>query len=751
MPIPGVGYGLSPAEPNVKDLLWDNHDQLFAKVPEDWNTPLFHLNNLWSELIKNDPAVQQVIVTYASRIPPSNTCPCSIPLDIQLCVVCNGNLVISALGPPSDFANDGIVPVSSADFASTIPFADQRRVFDYNHFELANGKGDPNDPLFGMIENDLSKIPSPIGATPSITSIAPASYPASNSDQLMTVYGNNFQNGASLTFIDPEGTPFPSKQSKLSFVSDTELQYGFNDGSDAGPWSVTVSNPDQQTSNSLTFTVNTPNPAISFDPGTVIFAPEPVGVAGAPQTVIVSNPGAANLSITGLSISGGSAGDFGETNNCTGATLAQSQSCNVSVTFQPTTGGSRVATLLFSDNATGSPQSVVLSGTGVASQPRPGVATNSADLIIQNAARLNSAVNPNGSQTTVYFNYGQTTTYGSSTGTIGPFAGGTTTIYPATSIAGLTCGTTYHFDVCATNASGTACDGDQSFTTLACSQPAAGVNTKPTDLVTQNSAKLSGDVNPNGSQTTVYFNYGQTTAYGTTTSTIGPFAGGTTTITVSTSVSGLACNTGYHFEVCATNGGGTLCDDDESFTTPPCTATVVTYPASSITENGVQLNGTVNPNGSQATVNFYYGHTMNYGTTTGTVATLSPGNNTVSVSYSLTGLACNSEYHFEICANAGGMLSCDSDQSFTTGACPQLSFVPPSLDFGSQDVGSPTAPVSVVVNSSGNADVHVAGVALGGRGPLRLFYQRRLHRRSSRPRGKLLHVGGVSAASGRRE
>jgi hypothetical protein len=76
--------------------------------------------------------------------------------------------------------------------------------------------------------------------------------------------------------------------------------------------------------------------------------------------VTLSNTGNASLTISSIAISG----DFAQTNTC-GATLAASSSCTLSVTFTPTASGSRTGTLSITDNASGSPQNVSLSGTGV--------------------------------------------------------------------------------------------------------------------------------------------------------------------------------------------------------------------------------------------------------------------------------------------------------------------------------------------------------------------------------------------------
>jgi Abnormal spindle-like microcephaly-assoc'd, ASPM-SPD-2-Hydin len=75
--------------------------------------------------------------------------------------------------------------------------------------------------------------------------------------------------------------------------------------------------------------------------------------------VTLSNAGNAALSITTISTSG----DFAQTNKC-GTSLAAGGSCQISVTFTPTAGGSRTGTLTVADGASGSPQVVTLTGTG---------------------------------------------------------------------------------------------------------------------------------------------------------------------------------------------------------------------------------------------------------------------------------------------------------------------------------------------------------------------------------------------------
>ncbi|MCL5671333.1 MAG: SBBP repeat-containing protein, partial [Acidobacteria bacterium] len=104
--------------------------------------------------------------------------------------------------------------------------------------------------------------------------------------------------------------------------------------------------------------------AVTLTPSSLSFGSVTVGGSSSPQSVTVTNTGTQTLNISGISASG----DFTQTNTC-GAllnTLAPGQSCSVSVTFTPTASGGRSGALSVSDNAVGSPQTVVLSGTGAA-------------------------------------------------------------------------------------------------------------------------------------------------------------------------------------------------------------------------------------------------------------------------------------------------------------------------------------------------------------------------------------------------
>ena len=198
-------------------------------------------------------------------------------------------------------------------------------------------------------------------------------------------------------------------------------------------------------------------------------------------------------------------------------------------------------------------------------QVPPTVTTGSASLLTSSSATLNGKVNPNGSDTTYYFQYGTTTSYGSTT-TSTSAGTGTSDVSVNASLTGLTSNTTYHFRVMATNSAGTTYGDDQTFTTSAPPVPAPMVTTGSASQVTSSSAMLNGAINPNGAGTTYYFEYGTTTSYGSTTS-VEDAGSGSSDVSVTANLSGLSTNTTYHYRLIATNSGGTTYGDDQSFAT----------------------------------------------------------------------------------------------------------------------------------------------------------------------------------------
>jgi hypothetical protein len=104
-------------------------------------------------------------------------------------------------------------------------------------------------------------------------------------------------------------------------------------------------------------------PVVQLSPTSLSFGSLAVGSSSASQAVTLKNIGTASLSLTSITFAGTNPGDFAQTNNCS-SSLAVNASCTVNVTFKPTATGTRSGSLRFTDNASGSPQSVSLTGTG---------------------------------------------------------------------------------------------------------------------------------------------------------------------------------------------------------------------------------------------------------------------------------------------------------------------------------------------------------------------------------------------------
>ena len=98
----------------------------------------------------------------------------------------------------------------------------------------------------------------------------------------------------------------------------------------------------------------------NLTPTTVTFGPQNVGTFSAPQTVKLTNTGHARLTISSIVASG----DFSTSNNCNGLVPPAGGTCNITVIFSPTAGGTRTGNLTLTDNALDSPQVVSLTGTG---------------------------------------------------------------------------------------------------------------------------------------------------------------------------------------------------------------------------------------------------------------------------------------------------------------------------------------------------------------------------------------------------
>ena len=294
--------------------------------------------------------------------------------------------------------------------------------------------------------------------------------------------------------------------------------------------------------------------------------------------------------------------------------------------------------------------------------PLPVVTTNPATKVAAFSATLNGSVNPRGATTMVSFQYGLTTSYGSTT----PMQtqNGNTLRPVSANITGLLANRTYHFRIVAHNNGGTSFGPDRIFTTLTATGPPV-VTTNPATLIASFSATLNGSLNPHGLTTTVSFQYGTTTAYGSTT----PMQTqtGNTYRDIAANISGLSPNTVYHFRIVATNSAGTRFGGDRTFRTlsPSGPPVATTNPATFIASFSATLNALLNPHGLPTSFHFQYGTTPSYGLTT--APQNRAGNTFQAVGANITGLTANTLYHFRVVASNGA-----GTQWAATGRLPRL-------------------------------------------------------------------------------
>ncbi len=106
---------------------------------------------------------------------------------------------------------------------------------------------------------------------------------------------------------------------------------------------------------------------VSLSPSSLTFASTPIGATTAAQVITVKNTSATAITLTSANFAGTNASSFLRSGGtCAGGTFAAGASCTIPVEFKPTAAGTLTASMVLTDNATGSPQTVALTGTGAA-------------------------------------------------------------------------------------------------------------------------------------------------------------------------------------------------------------------------------------------------------------------------------------------------------------------------------------------------------------------------------------------------
>jgi uncharacterized protein (TIGR02145 family) len=282
---------------------------------------------------------------------------------------------------------------------------------------------------------------------------------------------------------------------------------------------------------------------------------------------------------------------------------------------------------------------------------------------------LNGTVDPKGSSTTVTFEYGTTTGYGTPVTATESQVTGTVSTSVSANLTGLKPNTVYHYRVKAENCGGPVNGSDEIFQTgcTAPNAPTVGTITQPTCTVTTGSVALSSL--PATGKWTLTRTPGGTTTSGTGTS---------------TTVSGLPAGTTYTFTVTNASGcissasGNVAINTQQTSPTAPVVGTI-TQPTCSVTTGSVALSSL------PATGNWTLTRTPGGTTSTGT-----------GTSTTISGLPAGTAYTFTV-TNASGCISSASG-SIAIGAQPTA---PSATTSAATSISSTTATLNGTVNANG--------------------------------------------------
>ena len=209
---------------------------------------------------------------------------------------------------------------------------------------------------------------------------------------------------------------------------------------------------------STTTTTTPPQAGAALSTSAISFPTTTAGSTATAITATLTNSGTATLTISGIALGGTNQSNFGETNNC-GSSLAAGASCTITATFTPSAAATYNATITVTDSATGSPQTIALSGSGSATSGSPTATLSSSTIAFGTVA-----VGNNGSSSVTVSNSGTA----------------------ALAISGIALGGTNQADFAQTNTCGSSLAAGASCTITASFTPAAAASYTATITITDN-------------------------------------------------------------------------------------------------------------------------------------------------------------------------------------------------------------------------------------------------------------------------
>ncbi len=160
---------------------------------------------------------------------------------------------------------------------------------------------------------------------------------------------------------------------------------------------ITITDSDPTSPQTITLSGHGTAPVAAVAPLNLAFGNQ--GATGAAQVVTLTNNGNAPLAIANIAVTV----TFSQSSTC-GGTLVAGASCQISVSFNPVAPGATTGQLTITDDATGSPHTAALSGTGVI----PVVSLNPGSLTFAGQI-ITNPVSSSDPQTIILSNTGNTT------------------------------------------------------------------------------------------------------------------------------------------------------------------------------------------------------------------------------------------------------------------------------------------------------------------------------------------------------
>lgn len=365
-------------------------------------------------------------------------------------------------------------------------------------------------------------------------------------------------------------------------------------------------------------------------------------------------------------------------------------------------GSASVSTIPTTCDYTATGEALDVSAYVQDAQAPPSVDSYSAPTqVTATSATLHAQINPDGQSTTGWFIYGTSASNLDQTSSTVSLGNGSTDVALNVPISSLTPNTTYYYEAVATNYDASNNSGDQiagteqsNLVTPSAPPPGVGLASPPVTNVGEHGATLNGDVASNGFSTTWYFQYGTDTGYGSQSSggTIGSGSGASPQA-VSASISSLAPNTTYHYQLIAKNVGGQSTTQDGVFTTakgqPPSIGSYAAAGAANGDPTIEMLSFAINGDGYSTTYHVDYGLTAGYGSSTAQAASQSAARSAGADGVTLTSLSPSSTYHYRVVAQNEWGTTYGPDQTFSTPAAPtpflsgfKITYLDPAAIYG---------------------------------------------------------------------